>query len=208
MAGGARLRFGADLAQAVAEELGRAPEPRVILLKNHGVVIGGSDVEEVHCLLELVNARLATTPQLVAARKVRPEPMLDLCGRTYQAVESEDVQSLAFPALFSRLRSEWALYPDHVVFLGPEPLCYDSVQQLRDELDGGGGPEFFFLKGEGVFAAPGFSEAQKAQLQCYHDILVRQPEGAVLRVLDAQEIAELLNWDAERYRLNVANVQR
>jgi len=61
-----------------------------------------------------------------------------------------------------------------------------------------------FLKGQSVFAKPGFSSAKQAQLKCDHDVLVRQPQHAHLKALDEQQIAELLNWDAEHYRQHMA----
>jgi len=44
------------------------------------------------------------------------------------------------------------------------------------------------------------NEAKKAQLRCYAEILVRQPPGVALSILSLEQIDELLNWDAEKYR--------
>lgn len=199
-------RPGAALAAAVSAVRALRPDANVIFLKNHGVVVGGEDVEEAGNLLDLVIARLtiAPYPNVVVAKK--PVRVLNFGGRTYEAVDGEQVQGLAFPGLFYRLKDAWALYPDHVVFLGAQPVCYDSLSQLSEELSQGDDPELFFLKGEGVFAARGFSAAKKAQLQCFHDVLVRQPEELLLRALDEEQVAELLDWDAERYRQSVAKL--
>lgn len=195
---------GAELAHAVSAVLSWHHEPSVIFLRNHGVVIGGADVEENARILEHVIGRLAVASPPAAVCWKMPEAVLAVGGRTYEAVACNEIQSLAFPDLFGRLQSEWALYPDQVVFLGAAPACYDSIAQLSEEVGNGREPEFFFLKGKGVFSAPGFSAAKKAQLRCFHDVLVRQPEDALLNVLDGQQVAELLDWDAERYRQDVA----
>jgi rhamnose utilization protein RhaD (predicted bifunctional aldolase and dehydrogenase) len=197
---------GAALAQAVSAALSGKHCPDLVLLKNHGVVIGGCDVEEVSGLLDWLIGRLAVAQPPSAAGKARQRAVLAIGSERYHAVDSPEVQTLAFPALFECLQQKWALYPDHVVFLGAQPFCYASATELSEELARGNKPELVFVQGEGVFAAPGFSLAKKAQLRCYHDVLVRQSPDALLTVLDAQQVAELLNWDAERYRQNVAKL--
>jgi rhamnose utilization protein RhaD (predicted bifunctional aldolase and dehydrogenase) len=65
-------------------------------------------------------------------------------------------------------------------------------------------PELVFICGLGVFALPSFGLAKQAQLRCYYDVLSRQKQHKLLNVLNAEQIAELLNWDAERYRMHLA----
>ena len=40
-----------------------------------------------------------------------------------------------------------------------------------------------------------------AQLICYADVLVRQPNNHELDPLSSQEIDELINWDSEKFRV-------
>jgi hypothetical protein len=51
---------------------------------------------------------------------------------------------------------------------------------------------------------PSFSTAKQAQLKCYNDVIVRQSQRALLKCLDEQQVAELLNWDAEVYRQHIS----
>ena len=110
---------------------------------------------------------------------------------------------ILIPEFFNRLNADWALYPDHVVFLGPKPNCYDTVETFLEHLEKGASPELVFLKDLGVFSLPGFSKAKQLQLKCYHDVLVRQKYDIRLKVLNEQEISELLNWEAEKYRKSI-----
>jgi hypothetical protein len=42
--------------------------------------------------------------------------------------------------------------------------------------------------------------AEKAQLNFYLDVMVKQPNGSPLDTLGRNQIASLLNWDAEKHR--------
>ena len=60
------------------------------------------------------------------------------------------------------------------------------------------------MRGEGVYAKDSFGAAKLAQLRCYYDVLARH-NGAPLATLTDSDVAELLNWDAEQYRMALAN---
>jgi rhamnose utilization protein RhaD (predicted bifunctional aldolase and dehydrogenase) len=109
-------------------------------------------------------------------------------GAPYAALDDHGIAQLALdPQLFAQLADGWALCPDHVVFLGPKAHVAP-------------GPELVFVRGEGVYAMPGFNAAKLAQLRCYYDVLARH-NGAPLATLTDSDVAALLNWDAEQYRM-------
>lgn len=202
----AYFKPGAELASAVRDALKKTPDAEVVLLQNHGVVIGGADVSAIDTILN----------RLVDTSRVTPHPTLDTPtpsfniklagGKSYVPVPDNHVQQLATnTALFDRLETDWVLYPDHVVFLGPVAKTYDCVADLEKTLHNAIDlPELFFLRGLGVFMQPEFSMAKQVQLRCYHDVLSRQEKHTVLNALNQDQIAALLNWDAEKYRMNIA----
>jgi rhamnose utilization protein RhaD (predicted bifunctional aldolase and dehydrogenase) len=120
-----------------------------------------------------------------------------------------DIHQLALnPVLFERLNSDWALFPDHVVFLGPKAYAYYSWEALNEEITfAQNSPELVFIYGEGVYAMPSFNKAKQVQLRCYFDVIVRQKPHSPIRVLTDIQIAELLNWDAEQYRMNLNKIK-
>lgn len=198
---------GAALAQAVSTALGSVPAAEVVLLQNHGVVIGGANVAEIKRRLRTLIVKLAAKPRRPAMSRSYESTLTVTGCEPYALVAEPFIQQLAIDTtLFNRLSSSWALYPDHVVFLGPHPACYGSVDALRTELAYAGlQPELVFVRGVGVFTKPGFSAGKMAQLRCYYDVLSRQPEESDINVLNDEQIAELLNWDAERYRMQLSN---
>lgn len=196
---------GAALAQAVGASLARVAKAEVVFLQNHGVVIGGEDIAAVANILNILIERLRTPCRPLAADPL-PHPLAISDNARYVPVSDPAIHQLATdPALFSRLSSDWALYPDHVVFLGATPACYADFDAVRAEhAHNCTWPELVFIRDSGVYTQPEFSIAKQAQLRCYYDVLSRQPDGYQINALRPAQIAELLDWDAEQYRKNIA----
>ena len=196
---------GAALAAAVSVALAQKPNVDVLFLKNHGVVIGGANIPEVSSILNQLIMDLSTNPISVCNQTLPVLPTELKLHNQYLPIQDTDLHQLALNSdLFNRIYSDWALYPDHVVFLGASPVCYNSMELIIDDLKLSIFPELIFLKGRGVFLKEGFSAAKQAQLKCYYDVMVRQSKYNRLNVLDEKQISDLLNWDAEQYRMAVA----
>ena len=197
---------GASLATAVKAALASEPNVDVVFLTNHGVVIGGGDIAEVSDILNKLTKALKVTPARICSK---PQSTLiaelEQCDQ-YALIQAADVQQLALNTdLFNRLDSNWALYPDHVVFLGARAYTYGTWAAFQEEyMNMGQQPELVFILGTGVFVRSTFNEAKHAQLRCYYDVLVRQSRYSFINTLSDVQISELLNWDAERYRKLIA----
>ena len=211
---------GAALACAVAGALAQQPLLDVIFMKNHGVVFGAADIGALDQMLRTLCLALcirpvATSPAASPLAASESVPALASYARL-----DDDVQPLALDAtMFARLASDWALYPDHVVFLGPRAPVHASWDALLASgqvasqtsavtgagvgTDAGTLPELVIIEGEGVFAQSSFGAAKLAQLRCYCDVLARVPAGAPTCSLTLDMIAALLDWDAERYRMTL-----
>ncbi|MCX8956438.1 class II aldolase/adducin family protein [Erwinia psidii] len=195
---------GAELARAIHDGVANAPSASIIFLKNHGVVIGAEQIEQVDHLLTILIETMKTTPMAAA---VTPDvaALPETAHGDYIPLADADVHRLARdPALVNRLSADWALYPDHVVFLGPKPFVFASWAALNDFAASEPLPELVFIRDQGVFVHPAFSLAKQLQLRCYFDVLVRQKPDEKLRTLSGEQIAELLNWDAEQYRMSLS----
>jgi len=195
---------GADLARAVHEALA-ANDANVVFLQNHGVVIGAESPAAVEAILDQLVTALRTAPMPPLAGVLPPGP-IEVDAAIFEPVADPNIQRLAFDArLFARLASQWALYPDHVVFLGAFPHVFDDLAALEAALERAQeNVELVFVRGVGVFATPGFTKAKQVQLRCYFDVLVRQSDTDRVTTLGASDIGELLNWDAEQYRMRLS----
>jgi rhamnose utilization protein RhaD (predicted bifunctional aldolase and dehydrogenase) len=107
--------------------------------------------------------------------------------------------------MVDRLINAWALYPDHVVFLGAMPAILPSnfgSIELADIVNKK--PAFLFLLGEMVYQRTDVSLAQTIQLRCYFDVARRQTSSAGLKTLTLEQINSLIDWDAEKYRQSLS----
>lgn len=192
---------GADLALAVAGQIAKHSDVNVVFLRSHGVVIGGEDIECIERTLSQLLSLLQTKtlPCLTDSDSATPNSAF-LVSRYVPCGDKEVNQLATKNELISRLQTDWALYPDHVVFLGAEASIVGKTSALSNLVDASIQPHFVFVIGQGVFESEAATKAHKAQLRCYYDVLVRQAPSEKLIPLTDEQIAELLNWDAEKYR--------
>lgn len=195
---------GPELAQAIYNSLQARPDVNIVFLQSHGIVIGANSIEEVYSLLQLIN--ISCIPKAIPAQKLyqslpTPISMKD----EYIPFVNNEVQGLAFNSqLFKRLHQDWVLYPDHVVFLGPKAHIYQSWEDFQKN-GAVERPEIIFIKNAGVYVKPDFNKAKVAQLVCYFDLISRVSPEAQLSPLCDNAIYELLNWDAEKLRQQMAH---
>lgn len=187
---------GPDLAQAIYKSLNKSSKANVILLKNHGIVIGANSIAEIYSALESINK--AFTPQYAFSKTLRSiscSPPIS----NYIPFDDVDVQALALdPDLFERLCNDWALFPDHVVFLGAQANTYSSWEHFEKHKSEN--PELIFIQNNGVYVGSGFNKTKSVQLRCYFDVISRIHPKTKLEPLSKDAISALLNWDAEIIR--------
>lgn len=192
---------GAELAQAIAATMELRPDANVVFLQNHGVVVGGENVAKVDRTLRLLTTSLSTSERLRSTVVTNNEMAKMVAVYGYEPVPLSKVQQLAIdPYCYYRLHQDWALYPDHVVFLGAEPILIESKQDILQYQLNKKFPDLIFVKGTGVFQQKDLGAARYAYLQCYYEVISRQDEKAELVTLQQNDIAALLNWEAEKFR--------
>ncbi|MCH9853153.1 MAG: class II aldolase/adducin family protein [Alphaproteobacteria bacterium] len=187
---------GAKLAEQIADALANNPDANVVFLQNHGIVIGGESIKEIDDLLQRIHTVLSNE-----ARSIKiPDAIPPSPHHAYQPIMPHSLHGLVYDDLLWHLiNTAWALYPDHVVFLGAVPKIYQENQKIDND-----DAELIFIKNHGIFSNKKFTAIKQAQLQCYYDVLIRQNADTPLQTLTDAQIAELLNWDAEHYRMQLA----
>lgn len=198
---------GAELAQVVQAAVLSNPGTQLVCMGNHGVVMAADSLSEIGEILEDLVQALRVAPELPIDRRTLTSIPVDQ-HRSLLPVSDAVVQALDLSrAGLARMAECWALYPDHVVFLGDRPICHDSVDaavQRCIEAPELGIDQPHFIQDVGVFAFGELSPGRQAQLRCYADVLARQSPDQALQVLGVSDVAALLNWDAERYRQAMA----
>lgn len=159
-------------------------ETRIVILQNHGLLVFGATVEAVDGMIAEVEARLRLTPRAIEEAPAGAAPD----GFSW-AAESW----IATTARARELALGGSYYPDHVVFLGPGLPTAD-----RDAA-----PPAIVAE-QGVMLRDDATPSQKAMLTCLSDVLRRLPEDWSVAPIGSAAEAELLNWDAEKYRQALA----
>lgn len=193
---------GADLARAVSEELNNRPDSDVVFMRNHGVVIGGRSVDEVLVTLHALTFKLKAQRSPFVPETSPLTRQSDFLARGYVPCVDKEIGLLALKdELINRLRHSWALYPDHVVFLGPKPAILETRSSGLDLYEiARYKPPFIFSCGDGVYESFEATDAQRSQLRCYYDVVSRLGSEEELSMLSDFQVSELLDWDAEKYR--------
>lgn len=193
---------GSALTAALREAM--APGTDVFILANHGLVVAADDVPAAEALLRDVVRRLAIVPR--KAPEVRTHPSAQA---GFRPVDDPFVHSLATDPASLAVAAAGVLYPDHVVFLGPEPLMIDGDADLgaalRRVVPNQLPPRWLIVRGRGVLIADDVARGGEEMLRCLADVAARIPAGTNLNVLTADEVAALVDWEAEHYRQRLAH---
>lgn len=173
---------GRPLTEAIAAEM--TPSIQVFILGNHGLIVAGDSAEHVTALMGEVERRLAMPVLLESTQATGSAP--DGFGWS-------QANALALDERLFILAATGSYYPDHVVFLGPG-LPTKPVE----------GAPACLIEGQGLAIRTGATPAQRAMAQCLCDVLTRLPSDWVPIAIGSDAEAELLNWDAEKYRQALA----
>ncbi len=179
-------RPGLMLSKAIQQNI--KPNTNVLILGNHGLVVAAETVHDAETLLQKIVRKLKRT--------IRSVPRPDLAaltaivkGTNYQPATNDGTHALAYDALAFKVGTQGVFYPDHVVFLGTT-IPYDFSSD---------GPAVL-IRRKGVLVHKNAKAAVEPMLRCLADVFRRVDANAKLNALTPEQIDQLLNWDAEKYR--------
>ncbi|WP_299616012.1 class II aldolase/adducin family protein [Pelagibius sp.] len=196
------VKPGLSLARAIDDAAG--PETRVLVLGNHGLAVGAETAPQAEALLREVSRRL--TPELAELPQwggAKPDTPAALAGSGWQVFDHPATTALAGnQTLLSRLEGA-SFYPDHVIFLGPGLLVATDSEDMAGTVARarqGAAQNLIVFPGLGAALPDDASPAVRALAGCIGEVALRlDPEAELVRLTADQE-ADLLNWDAEKYR--------
>lgn len=189
---------GAALAREVAALCARGPLD-VVVLANHGLIVGANTAADADTLVRDIRARLRSavrnTPGDDAAlRRLGERWGLEPARIASAHLAATDPVSLAFA-------TAGTLYPDHAVFLGRGATVLDPD---GDAADGVGGSLLRLVPGIGALLPAGAPRDAHEMAACLGAVAARIADGARVTPLSGDEESELLHWDAEQYRQALA----
>ncbi|MGH0359324.1 class II aldolase/adducin family protein [Sinorhizobium meliloti] len=195
-------RPGLPLAKAIAERI--QADTSVLVLGNHGLAVAAETVGDAARLLAEVSQRFAVP--------VRQAPSADLealsrlaVNSAYRLPDDGRIHDAATDLESCRIAAGGSLYPDHVIFLGKGSVVAapgENALSLEEGFRRAGEslPPVLLFPGKGALVLKDISAGALAMARCLSDVTARIPDGASLRYLTDADNAELLGWDAEKYR--------
>lgn len=196
-------RPGLSLSQVVAETLAQR-RLDVLILGNHGLLVGADHCPAAEALVHEVERRLQLP--------VRPAPAGDraalaaLCrGTEYHPASDNACHRLATDPHSLAVVIKGSLYADHVVFLGPAMRALSAGERIADVIAANAAaglppPVALLVPGAGAIVRTDIQPGAEAMLVCLALVAERLPADARISYLPADEERGLLDWDAEKYR--------
>jgi len=192
---------GMPLTELVADILG-ALSCDVLVIQNHGLVVGGDSPTETLARMNDIENRLNADAAALATpdRKTIAEAC---AGSDFIVAERDIIHQMALHTPGFELARAGSLYPDHVVFLGSGVAGVTDAAALAAYCaDGSDDPlraKAVALKDVGVAYHKSLNAGGVEMLAALAEIARRAPD-ADIRYLSQAEERELVDWDAEKYR--------
>jgi rhamnose utilization protein RhaD (predicted bifunctional aldolase and dehydrogenase) len=199
---------GVQLARAIRDLLSRTPD--VLVLGNHGLVIGAGDCDGASALLADVERRLER------GRRPAPAARLDevhgLAPAGFRLPPDDEVHAIATDSYSATIVSQGLLYPDQCVYLGPAAMIRDDTpaKQALDRFAAAYSmvPKYLVAPGRGILISEQINRAGWELLIALKRVLERLDPDRGVQFLDGADVSRLMNWDAERYRIAVGGRDR
>lgn len=188
------------------------PTPEVLILANHGVVVGAPDCQEAERLLQDLEKRLAIAPRKPS---LRARSMADAETRLNEPVRAAEIswlpcprqtlQRLALDPVSQAILQGGTLYPCHAIFLGPAVAFASSLDQVAESVaahkrEAGRPPAFLIVKDECVLLSSSISPVQLEVLEGLLHVVERLEADTPIRYLTRSEVAALDGSESARYR--------
>ena len=192
------IRPGASLGRTMLEHL--RDGTNVVVLGKHGLVIAADSVAEAAQLRAEVSRRLARAVR--ASPHVDREALRRAEGGGYSPAEGDELHAIATDPISLAAAQRGSLYPDHVVFLGPGIVETERTETAATAARRAGRPDapLVVVPGAGVLLHNAATPSARALARCLADVTCRLASDDPIDPLSPADEAQLLNWDAEKYR--------
>lgn len=188
---------GLPLAAAIVEA--GAQQADVLILANHGLVVAGDSVAA-------VEDRVARVRQALQLPRRTPHADADIAALAgvaqaagYRLPDDAQCHALALDDAAVRIAAAGNLYPDHVIFLGPQ-VAVTSTPHCLDDLGHSNAATLVILPGRGVLLRRDAPPSADLMARCLAEVCLRIPLHVPPVYLHEDDTHALLHWEAERYR--------
>jgi ribulose-5-phosphate 4-epimerase/fuculose-1-phosphate aldolase len=194
---------GLPLAREIEKVLSASADTDVLVLGNHGLVIGGDDCGAVEDLLFQVEQRLAICPR--QADRTDYASLAEIAdGSSWDLPDDDEVHALGTDAISRAVLSGGLLYPCQSILSNSSTsglFCSVPCPGHRDQWESRYGTRpFLIIEGCGVIVRRTMTSAQHAMMSGLAQVIRRISSSAPLRYLTEEEVRNSFSMIASRYR--------
>jgi rhamnose utilization protein RhaD (predicted bifunctional aldolase and dehydrogenase) len=181
----------------------------VLVLENHGLVVAAETCAEAETLLHEVERRLDTPARPAGPPSIaRLEQLLQ--DSNWQISQDTETHALATNESSCLVAEGGTLFPDQCVYLGPSAPVMQANDTLQDACNRyqsrfNFDPAYLLVPGVGVVTRRDATPSARELLLALKRVIERIPASAQATYLPAAQVARLMNWDAEKYRIVMAH---
>jgi rhamnose utilization protein RhaD (predicted bifunctional aldolase and dehydrogenase) len=196
---------GLALARAIERALSASANTDLLVLGNHGLVIGGPDCRAVEDLLTELRHRLT-----IPARRAHPADygvLAEIADRwSWDLPDDDDVHALGTDPISRRILSGGLLFPCQAIFSNASSAkLFRSVSGEWEESEHRARP-FLIIQERGVIFSSAITRAERAMISGLAQVVQRIAANAPIRYLTEAEVSDIANL-TYRYR-ELANSSR
>jgi rhamnose utilization protein RhaD (predicted bifunctional aldolase and dehydrogenase) len=180
-------------------------DTNILILQNHGIVIGANNLIDLDVLVNTIEDILNKD---IENHKITYDinTLSEISINTnYKPASIKEVHNIATNIKKIKLIEDGVLYPDYVVFLGSKNHIIskkDSLKEYLSTLDYK--PIVIFVKGCGVLVKDNINNNALHMLIAFSHLIGKLSVNDQCRYLSSINISELLDWDLEKHRQNIA----
>ena len=165
-------------------------------------MVAADSIEKAHELLLDVHQRLRRSKREVTM----PRSNFDISAKSNYRAAEFFAQGIAHDTISLEKVEKGSLYPDHVIFLGSGLQLLDS-SSILDQLERNQPdtlPKALIIPDQAVLVHKQASRGTDEMLLSLKEVGARLQTDDLVQKLTFKDEAELLNWDAEKYRQELA----
>lgn len=193
---------GNELYKKVGEKLKTKSEKiQVIFLQNHGIVIGADTYKECINKIDYFEKIFQTKDnefELNTPKIQKYAKLLNMKTPKYKKINSLATNKISYKVCSTK---NGILFPDQAVFLGNKMKCI-TEKEIPSYINSN--VKFLIIKNIGVLISKNSKVEINEILLFMSKILLKLNNSNNLNYLSKKNINALINWDAEKYRLQLS----
>ena len=189
------IKPGGNLAEKIYKKNIKFNKVNLILLQNHGIIVSSDNLKFIVSFLSKIHKKIKFK-SLQKEKKIKFNQK-KITG--FRFCKFKKIQNIVLNSkIFNNLKKKWSITPDHVNYLGENPVICKSFKNFK--IPKKKFTPYIFFKNFGVYENLSNTKNHKDQLTAYYDIMIRQDNFNLIKTLNKKQINEIIFCDAEIYR--------